>query len=188
MEKILLKNAKLVLEDKLINGSILISENRIEKIFIDNANLSEFTFDEVIDLEGKYLGPAFIDVHTHGADGADAMDGSEEALKKISKYLVQEGTANFLATTLTSSKEILKDVLKVVANLQNKNIEGANIFGVHMEGPYFSPVCKGAQNDKYMKSARISEIEEYLSVKEGLVKLFSISPHNQENLEAIKFL
>ena len=57
-----------------------------------------------------------------------------------------------------------------------------------MEGPYFSPVCKGAQNDKYMKSARISEIEEYLSVKEGLIKLFSISPHNQENLEAIKYL
>ena len=114
------------------------TENRIEKIFIDNANLSEFTFDEVIDLEGKYLGPAFIDVHTHGADGADAMDGSEEALRKISKYLVQEGTANFLATTLTSSKEILKDVLKVVANLQDKDIEGANIFGVHMEGPYFA--------------------------------------------------
>ena len=176
MEKILLKNAKLVLEDKLINGSILISENRIEKIFIDNANLSEFTFDEVIDLEGKYLGPAFIDVHTHGADGADAMDGSEEALKKISKYLVQEGTANFLATTLTSSKKILINVLKIIGELQDKDIEGANIFGAQMEGPYFSPVCKGAQNDKYMKSARISEIEEYLSVKEGLVKLFSISP------------
>ena len=188
MKRILFKNTKLVLENKLVNGSILISENKIEKIFIDKDNLSEFTFDEVIDLEGKYLGPAFIDVHTHGADGSDAMDGSEEALRKISSYLVQEGTANFLATTLTSSKEILKDVLKVVANLQNKNIEGANIFGVHMEGPYFSPVCKGAQNDKYMKSARISEIEEYLSVKEGLVKLFSISPHNQENLEAIKYL
>ena len=188
MKKLLLKNAKLVLENKLVNGSILVFENRIEKIFTDEDNLSEFTFDEVIDLEGKYLGPAFIDVHTHGADGSDAMDGSEEALRKISSYLVQEGTANFLATTLTSSKEILKDVLKVVANLQNKNIEGANIFGVHMEGPYFSPVCKGAQNDKYMKSARISEIEEYLSVKEGLVKLFSISPHNQENLEAIKYL
>ncbi|WP_339124581.1 N-acetylglucosamine-6-phosphate deacetylase [Fusobacterium nucleatum] len=188
MKKLLLKNAKLVLENKLVNGSILVFENRIEKIFTDEDNLSEFTFDEVIDLDGKYLGPAFIDVHTHGADGSDAMDGSEEALRKISSYLVQEGTANFLATTLTSSKEILKDILKVVANLQNKNIEGANIFGVHMEGPYFSPVCKGAQNDKYMKSARISEIEEYLSVKEGLVKLFSISPHNQENLEAIKYL
>ncbi|WP_338972609.1 N-acetylglucosamine-6-phosphate deacetylase [Fusobacterium vincentii] len=188
MEKILLKNAKLVLENKLINGSILIFENKIEKIFIGNDNLSEFTFDEVINLEGKYLGPAFIDIHIHGADGADVMDSSEEALRKISSYLVKEGTANFLATTLTSTKEILKDVLKVVANLQNKDIEGANIFGAQMEGPYFSPVCKGAQNDKYMKSARISEIEEYLSVKEGLVKLFSISPHNQENLEAIKYL
>ena len=184
MKKVLLKNAKLVLENKLINGSILIFENKIEKIFIDNNNLSELTFDKVIDLEGKYLGPAFIDIHIHGADGADVMDSSEEALRKISSYLVQEGTANFLATTLTSSKEILK----VVANLQNKDIEGANIFGVHMEGPYFSIEYKGAQNDKYMLPANIKELEEYLSVKEGLVKLFSISPHNQENLEAIKYL
>ena len=117
MKKILLKNANLVLENKLMSGSISIFENKIEKIFADNDNLSEITFDEIIDLEGKYLGPAFIDVHTHGADGADAMDSSEEALRKISSYLVKEGTANFLATTLTSTKEILKDVLKVVANL-----------------------------------------------------------------------
>lgn len=188
MKKILLKNAKIVLENKLINGSILIFKNKIERIFTDKYNLSEFTFDEVIDLEGKYLGPAFIDIHIHGADGADVMDSSEEALRKISSYLVREGTANFLATTLTSSKEILINALKIIGELQDKDIEGANIFGVHMEGPYFSPVCKGAQNDKYMKSARISEIEEYLSVKEGLIKLFSISPHNQENLEAIKYL
>ena len=188
MKKILLKNAKLVLENKLINGSILIFKNKIERIFTDKYNLSEFTFDEVIDLEGKYLGPAFIDIHIHGADGADVMDSSEEALRKISSYLVREGTANFLATTLTSSKEILKEILKVVANLQNKDIEGANIFGVHMEGPYFSIEYKGAQNDKYMLPASVKELEEYLSVKDGLVKLFSISPHNQENLEAIKFL
>ncbi|WP_427170104.1 N-acetylglucosamine-6-phosphate deacetylase [Fusobacterium nucleatum] len=188
MKNILLKNAKLVLENKLMNGSILVSKNKIEKIFTDKDDLSEFVFDEVIDLEGKYLAPAFIDVHTHGADGADAMDNSEKALRKISKYLAQEGTANFLATTLTSSKEILKDILKVAANLQDKDIEGANIFGVHMEGPYFSVEYKGAQNDKYIKPAGIKELEEYLSVKEGLVKLFSISPHNQENLEAIKYL
>ncbi len=188
MKNILLKNAKLVLENKLMSGSILVSKNKIEKIFTDKDDLSEFVFDEVIDLEGKYLGPAFIDVHTHGADGADAMDNSEKALRKISKYLAQEGTANFLATTLTSSKEILKEILKVAANLQDKDIEGANIFGVHMEGPYFSVEYKGAQNDKYIKPAGIRELEEYLSVKEGLVKLFSISPHNQENLEAIKYL
>ena len=60
MKKILLKNVNLVLENKLMSGSISIFENKIEKIFADNDNLSEITFDEIIDLEGKYLGPAFI--------------------------------------------------------------------------------------------------------------------------------
>ena len=188
MKKILLKNGRIVLKNKLVNGSISIFDGKIEKIFENNFDLDEKDFDEIIDLNQKYLGPAFVDVHTHGADGADAMDVSEEALRKISKYLAKEGTANFLATTLTSTKEILKNVLGIVAKLQDKDIDGANIFGVHMEGPYFSVEYKGAQNEKYMKPAGIKELDEYLSVKEGLVKLFSISPHNQENLEAIKYL
>ena len=188
MKKILLKNGRIVLKNKLVNGSISIFDGKIEKIFENNFDLNEKDFDEIIDLNQKYLGPAFVDVHTHGADGADAMDVSEEALRKISKYLAKEGTANFLATTLTSTKEILKNVLGIVAKLQDKDIDGANIFGVHMEGPYFSVEYKGAQNEKYMKPAGIKELDEYLSVKEGLVKLFSISPHNQENLEAIKYL
>ena len=116
------------------------------------------------------------------------MDSTENALRKISSYLVKEGTANFLATTLTSSKEDLKKVLRVMGELQNKDIEGANIFGVHMEGPYFSVEYKGAQNEKYMKDAEISEIDEYISIKEGLIKLFSISPHNEKNLNTIKYL
>ena len=188
MKKILLKNGRIVLKNKLVNGSISIFDGKIEKIFESNFDLDEKDFDEIIDLNQKYLGPAFVDVHTHGADGADAMDVSEEALRKISRYLAKEGTANFLATTLTSTKEILKNVLGIVAKLQDKDIDGANIFGVHMEGPYFSVEYKGAQNEKYMKPAGIKELDEYLSVKEGLVKLFSISPHNQENLEAIKYL
>ena len=188
MKKILLKNGRIVLKNKLVNGSISIFDGKIEKIFENNFDLDEKDFDEIIDLNQKYLGPAFVDVHTHGADGADAMDVSEEALRKISKYLAKEGTANFLATTLTSTKEILKNVLGIVAKLQDKDIDGANIFGVHMEGPYFSVEYKGDQNEKYMKPAGIKELDEYLSVKKGLVKLFSISPHNQENLEAIKYL
>ena len=116
------------------------------------------------------------------------MDIDEEALRRISKYLAKEGTANFLVTTLTSTKGELKNVLEIAGKLQNKEIDGANIFGVHMEGPYFAVEYKGAQNEKYIKPAGIEELEEYLSVKEGLVKLFSISPHTQENLEAIKYL
>lgn len=183
-KKILLKNANLVLSNKILKADILLNHSKIEKI--SEHILCENC--EEIDLKEKYLGPAFVDVHIHGADGADTMDTTEVALRKISAYLVKEGTANFLATTLTSTKEDLKEVLKITGELQNKDIDGANIFGVHMEGPYFSIEYKGAQNEKYMKPAGLSEIEEYISVKDGLIKLFSISPHNEENLESIKYL
>ena len=87
MKKILLKNANLVLENKIEKATVLICEDKIEKIFSKDLDLSEIVYDDLIDLEGKYLGPAFVDVHVHGADGADAMDIDEEALRRISKYL-----------------------------------------------------------------------------------------------------
>lgn len=57
-----------------------------------------------------------------------------------------------------------------------------------MEGPYFDVQYKGAQNEKYIKPAGIEEIKEFLAVKPGLVKLFSMSPKGDSALEAIKFL
>lgn len=184
MEKILLKNGKFVLANRIVSGDLLIIDGKIKKITEKENPL----YENGIDLKGKYVVPGFIDAHIHGAYGADAMDGTVEALKTISSFVVKHGTTNFLATTLTSTKEILKNVLEKVAEVQDKELDGANIFGAHMEGPYFDIQYKGAQNEKYMKPAGIEEIKEYLSVKLGLVKLFSLSPKDETTLEAIKFL
>jgi len=184
MEKILLKNGKFVLANRIVSGDLLIIDGKIKKITEKENPL----YENGIDLKGKYVVPGFIDAHIHGAYGADAMDGTVEALKTISSFVVKHGTTNFLATTLTSTKEILKNVLEKVAEVQDKELDGANIFGAHMEGPYFDIQYKGAQNEKYMKPAGIEEIKEYLSVKPGLVKLFSLSPKDETTLEAIKFL
>lgn len=182
--KILLKNGKFVLANRIVSGDLLIIDGKIKKITEKENPL----YENGIDLKGKYVVPGFIDAHIHGAYGADAMDGTVEALKTISSFVVKHGTTNFLATTLTSTKEILKNVLEKVAEVQDKELDGANIFGAHMEGPYFDIQYKGAQNEKYMKPAGIEEIKEYLSVKPGLVKLFSLSPKDETTLEAIKFL
>lgn len=173
----------MVLSDRIFIGDMRIEDLNIVEI----ANHIEQKHKEEIDVKGNLLIPGFIDVHIHGADGADVMDGNVESLRKISKYLVKKGTTNFLATTLTSSKEILKQVLHCVGEVQNKDLGGANIFGAHMEGPYFDVTYKGAQNEKYMKPAGIEEIQEYFSVKPGLVKLFSMSP-NKNNLDVIRYL
>lgn len=179
-----LKNVTMIFFDRIFKGDIRIKGSHISEI---EENLVENEKEEVLDLEGKLLIPGFIDVHIHGADGADAMDGSIESLQKISKYLASKGTTNFLATTLTSSKEMLKKVLSCIGEVQNQEMEGANIFGAHMEGPYFDVEYKGAQNEKYIKMAGMEEIQEYLSVKKDLVKLFALSP-NSNNLDIIRYL
>lgn len=173
----------MVLPDRIFVGDMRINNREIVEI----AASIEAKEEETIDVKGKLLVPGFIDVHIHGADGADAMDGSIESLEKISKYLVKKGTTSFLATTLTSQKETLKKALQCIGEVQNKDLGGATIFGAHMEGPYFDVAYKGAQNEKYMKPAGVEEIQEYLSVKPGLVKLFAMSP-NKNNLDVIRYL
>ena len=119
MEKILLKNGKFVLANRIVSGDLLIIDGKIKKITEKENPL----YENGIDLKGKYVVPGFIDAHIHGAYGADAMDGTVEALKTISSFVVKHGTTNFLATTLTSTKEILKNVLEKVAEVQDKELE-----------------------------------------------------------------
>ena len=190
MKELLLKNAKIVLKDRVIEGDILTADGIIRDIINKKSPVKAETLEveNSIDLDGKYVVPGFIDVHIHGSNGADAMDGTAEALKTISSYIATKGTTKFLATTLTSSKEELINVLKIAADLQDKEIDGATIFGVHMEGPYFDIEYKGAQNEKYMKPATEKEIKDYLDVKPGLVKMMSLSPHTEQSIETVKFL
>ena len=190
MKELLLKNAKIVLKDRVIEGDILTADGIIRDIIDRKSPVKAETLEveNSIDLDGKYVVPGFIDVHIHGSNGADAMDGTAEALKTISSYIATKGTTKFLATTLTSSKEELINVLKIAADLQNKELDGATIFGVHMEGPYFDIEYKGAQNEKYMKPATEKEIKDYLDVKPGLVKMMSLSPHTEQSIGTVKFL
>lgn len=187
METLVLKNGKLVLENKIIEGSLLVVDGVITRIVEDRFG-EELTGDRVVDLEGKTVIPGFVDVHIHGCDGADLMDCSVESLRKMSKFLATKGVTNFLPTTLTAPKDELKKALACAGELQNKDIEGANIFGVHMEGPYFDVAFKGAQDDRFMTKADTSELEEYLNVKKGVLKLMSLSASDDSYLEPIRFL
>lgn len=187
MESLVLKNGKLVLENKIIEGSLLVENGVITKIVEDRFE-EELTGDKVVDLAGKTVVPGFVDVHIHGCDGADMMDCSVESLRKMSKFVATRGVTNFLPTTLTAPKEELKKALACVGELQDKDIDGANIFGAHMEGPYFDVAFKGAQDDRFMVKANTSELEEYVNVKKGALKMMSLSASDDSYLEPIRFL
>ncbi|MFK4785065.1 N-acetylglucosamine-6-phosphate deacetylase [Fusobacterium sp. MFO224] len=187
MEKLLIKNSRIVLENEIIVGNILIDEGIIKEISSKNIKVNSEEV-EVLNAKGNYIIPGFIDVHIHGSNGSDVMDGTKEALINISKFIVKKGVTNFLATTLTSPKEELINVLKILGDIQNLDVGGANIFGVHMEGPYFDVEYKGAQDENFIKDASIKSLRDFLTIKNDLVKLMSISPHTKGAYKGIEFL
>lgn len=187
MNKLLIKNSKIVLENEILNGEILVENGIIKEVSSKNIKITGENI-EVINAKGNYIIPGFIDVHIHGSNGSDVMDGTKEALANMSKFIVTKGVTNFLATTLTSPKDELLEVLKTIGEVKDKDIGGANIFGVHMEGPYFDVEYKGAQDEKFIKNASIKSLRDFLTVSKDLVKMMSISPHTKEAYKGIEFL
>jgi N-acetylglucosamine-6-phosphate deacetylase len=115
--------------------------------------------DETIDLQGRMALPGFVDIHTHGAAGADVCDGSADSVRRIARAKLAEGVTTFLPTTLTLAHEALVAALQHVAGYR-KNQEFARTPCVHIEGPFINPKCVGAQNPKFVRPPDAAELEQ----------------------------
>lgn len=177
----------------IVNGKVILHDEIVEKnIFIENDKIVEISQrqpsdEEVIDAHGLYVAPGFIDVHTHGRAGSDTMYPTFEDLNTISKAALKTGVTTLLPTTMTMPAV---DIAKAVENLAiNKNkVDGAQILGTHLEGPFFNKIYKGAQPEECMI---LPTVENYLSfVKEhqDIVRKISIAPELEHSIELITYL
>lgn len=177
--RILWNNAKLVLKDSVLERAWLISENgKITDFGAEKA--PEITDAEIIDLNGNYLSPGFIDTHIHGGGGADFMDATEEAFKTVSTHHNSHGVTSMLVTTLAGSTEETEKALRIFDNVKSK-IDNCNLLGIHLEGPYFSMNQKGAQDPRFIKDPDKNEVELFLSY--GSIKRWSIAPELKGAIE-----
>lgn len=144
----------------------------------------------LIELPEEYvIVPGFIDQHIHGAAGSDAMDGTIEDLAKIANAVASEGTTGFLATTMTQSPENIKKALNAVKEYIDDNKEtGAEILGVHLEGPFISKDFIGAQPLEYVAEPSVEVFKQYQDASGDNIRLVSLAPEVEGSVELIKYL
>ena len=120
------------------NADILLENGKI----LDIVPSGSYEGEQVVNVDGCYVCPGFIDIHIHGCAGRDVMDGSVESLEEMAKFVAGHGTTSFLATTTTSSLEATRNSLKAVNEIMKKQSQGAQIIGVHLEGPFINSRAK----------------------------------------------
>ncbi len=121
--------------------------------------------------------PGFIDQHTHGLHGVEAMDTEDGVLDTIGRALAEEGTTAFLATTMTQSREEIVKALEIAREyVQAGEFSGAEMLGVHLEGPFISPKFVGAQNPDYVQAPEVERFEEYQRAAGGIIRIVSMAP------------
>ncbi|MBR5119819.1 MAG: N-acetylglucosamine-6-phosphate deacetylase [Clostridia bacterium] len=139
---------KIVLPDAVVEGKALAFSQETGKIegIVDSVPAGAQT----IDARGNYVAPGLVDIHIHGYLGEDTCDAKPEGIKKMAYGVAQNGVTSFLPTTMTVAKNEIIDALNAVRSVkeESKTWDGAEIIGVHAEGPFINPNKKGAQAEE----------------------------------------
>lgn len=187
MHDILIRGAKVITETELLEGaSVLIQNGKIAELYPES---SPFNFNgEVIEANGLYLSPGFIDIHTHGGGGHDFMDATPEAFLGAAKLHAQHGTTTLLPTTLAGDNEELYAAFDAFHQIKNMEHDGARMPGLHLEGPYFSAEFKGAQDEKYLKKPTPENYQAIYERSQGSILRWSAAPELDKDFCFASFL
>ena len=152
----------IVLEDRLLaDGHVKVEGARIHSVRPGPADA--IAANEVIDLQGGYLVPGYVDLHVHGGAGADFMDGTADAFRTICQAHARHGTTSLLPTTTVARHEQHLAFLDVCRRLKRDGTGGARILGAHFYGPYFAPEARGCHPAGPLRSPTPTEYERYLA-------------------------
>ncbi|PRA02099.1 MULTISPECIES: N-acetylglucosamine-6-phosphate deacetylase [unclassified Paenibacillus] len=190
-ESISLLRGRLLLADEILEDGVLAWRNG--KILYAGVpeGLPERIRSEALPLsvpERGLIVPGFIDIHVHGGNGEDFMDSSPEVLDKITSFHSTQGTTAMLATSMSAPKERLDSVLAEVDRYRSGEMPYAQLEGVHLEGPFFSPKWPGAQNPEHIILPDVTWLEAWEKQYPGLIRQVTLAPERQGALEVISWL
>ncbi len=155
-------NAKIVLPDSIVErGAVAISDGLIAEVFAESPNgddLERIRSEKVIDLQGNYLTPGFVDLHVHGGGGSDFMDGTIDAFRCVCACHLRHGTTAMTPTSTVAHWDDYLRFLELCSQTYDRRLcqstststsdpTHARIIGGHLYGPYFHRPAKGCHPD-----------------------------------------
>ena len=183
----MITNVNVLLPHQLLpSATVCVADGKIERIVTQESLQIDDKYEH-IDGQGMWLIPGMIDVHIHGANGYDMMDGTEASIQEVSRACAATGCTSFLATSVSSTIEDLLNMIRSVKSVIGHE-HGAKIVGIHLEGPYLNPKRKGMQNEKYLRHPDLEEMKLIFQEAGSLIKMVTIAPELPGGLELISYL
>ena len=175
----------------IINGQVYIDHTFQKKtIYIQDGTINLLEADcqtsgTVFDAAGRRIVPGFIDIHTHGAVGVDINGASAEDLEKIGKFFAKNGTTSWLASILTDTEEQTSRAISQCIEYQASAGKGAQLLGIHLEGPFLASEFKGAMPEHLLKKGSVDLAASYQRQANGNIRYITVSPEVEGVLELI---
>lgn len=177
----IIQSKKIWLADQFVAGQIEIVDGKIVGIY----DYDEKEVDK--DYGNNRVLPGFIDIHCHGAYGFDTNDAKEDGLRYWLRNIVNEGVTALLPTTITQSEEVLTNAVANVAKVVEEGYEGAEVLGIHFEGPYLDMVYKGAQPEQHIVKPTIEQFKKYQKAANGLIKYITMATETDEDFALTRY-
>lgn len=191
INNVIITNASIYAENKLIENAYI----KLSNGFISDVGAMEqvapYEGFKVIDLPKNHkIIPGMIDVHIHGVNGADTMDGTTDALKTMANSLPCEGTTSFLATTMTQNEEVIEKALANAGDYitNHQQPAQAEIIGIHLEGPFINKLKAGAQPINHITDPNLELFKKWQELAKNNIRLVTLAPEQPGGTELIKYL
>lgn len=182
--KTLIKNASVYHNHRFETLDILLEDGRIARM----GGCGGESCDKVIDAGGSRVVPGFLDIHTHGAVGVDVNGADAEGFEKICRFFASQGTTSWLCSVLTDTKEQTMQAIDMYKEWKKTEHHGANLMGIHLEGPFLCPDYKGAMPEHLLKKPDMELLKAYQEEAEGEVRYITVSPEVEGIVDFIPYI
>ncbi|MDO4432185.1 MAG: N-acetylglucosamine-6-phosphate deacetylase [Aerococcaceae bacterium] len=182
MSRLALINGQVIRNGELQQRQVIIENERIVKITPDSLD----NFDgEIIDVQGKIVSPGFIDIHTHGGFNVDINHASAEDLSHLSKQFATQGTTSFLMSIVTDEDANVLNCIESYHQFKTKDLTGADIMGIHLEGPYLSQEYRGSMPEHLIVPYNHEQLTKFQEAAKGAIKYVTVAPEVEGIVEHI---